>query len=76
MYKFNFNDFNPYIERFVVITKSAVRVYENRQQSFSTYGKPMLAIPLKAVKKIERIKFDQSDDQRLENVDEKTKVLN
>lgn len=76
MFKFNFNDYSPYIERYVVITKNAIRVYENSQQSLSTYGKPILAIPLLAVKKIQRLKFDQSDDQRMENLDEKTKVLN
>jgi hypothetical protein len=42
----------------------------------STYGKPFLALPLSAVAKIERIKFDVADDSRMEKADLTTKVLN
>jgi hypothetical protein len=75
-YKFNFSDFNPYTERHIVLTKNAVRVYENKTKALSTYGKPIIAIPLSAVEKVERIKFDYNDDTRMEGADERTSRLN
>ena len=55
----------------MVITKSAVRVYETKQNALSTYGKPIIAIPLAAVRKAERIKFDLlRDDIRFEGMPE------
>lgn len=51
----------------MVITKSAVRIYENKQKAKSTYGKPIIAIPLSAVKRVERTKFDATHDIRFEN---------
>ena len=46
-----------------------MRVYENKQKALSTYGRPIITIPLAAVKKIERIKFDvMRDDLRFENL--------
>jgi hypothetical protein len=46
-----------------------LRVYETKQKALSTYGKPIIAIPLAAVRKAERIKFDLlRDDIRFENV--------
>jgi hypothetical protein len=42
----------------------------------STYGKPMIAIPLTAVRRVDRTKFDMSDDARLQDggggLDERT----
>jgi hypothetical protein len=46
----------------VVVTKTAIRVYENNEKALSTYGKPLLAIPLAAVKGIKRTSFDTKDD--------------
>ena len=69
-------DFAPYTERHLVITKNALRVYENKQKALSTYGKPIIAIPLSAVEKAERIKFDFNDDQRMEQAENKTLRLN
>lgn len=55
----------------MVLTKTAVRVYETKQKALSTYGKPIIAIPLAAVRKVERIKFDLlRDDIRFEGVPE------
>jgi hypothetical protein len=57
-----------------------VRVYESKQKALSTYGKPMIAIPLTAVRRVDRIKFDMSDDARLQDgaggVDQRTSLLN
>ena len=59
----------PFSERYLVLTRSAVRIYENKQQALSTYGRPIVAIPLAAVKKVERIKFDiLREDIRFEGV--------
>jgi hypothetical protein len=60
----------------VIFTKSAIRVYESRGKAVSTYGKPLLALPLNAVVKIERIKFDVADDSRMNKVDPSTNQLN
>ncbi len=71
MNRFHFNDQQPFSERYLVITKSAVRVYETKQNALSTYGKPIIAIPLAAVRKAERIKFDLlRDDIRFEGMPE------
>lgn len=66
-FKYNLGDFAPYTERHIVITKTALRVYESKQKSLQTYGKPIIAIPLSAVEKAERLKFDFNDDQRMEH---------
>ena len=75
MHKFNFNEFQPYSQRHIVVTKTAIRVYENKEKALSTYGKPLIAIPLNAVTSVQRTSFDTKDDQRVENVDEKSKQL-
>jgi hypothetical protein len=54
----------------VVVTKSAVRVYESKQKALSTYGRPIIAIPISAVKKVERTKFDLRDDVRFEHIND------
>ena len=59
-----------------MITKNAVRVFENKQIALSLYGKPVIAVPFNAIEKIERIKFDFNDDTRMENVDPITMSLN
>eukprot|EP00347_Sterkiella_histriomuscorum_P017562 403348860 len=74
--KFNFNEFQPYSQRHAVVTKTAIRIYENKEKAISTYGRPLAAIPLAAVSSIQRTSFDTKDDQRLENVDQKTQDLN
>jgi hypothetical protein len=38
----------------------------------STYGKPILAIPLAAVNRVDRIKFDIRDDLRFEHASDST----
>jgi len=76
LHKYFFNDFSPYVPRYVIITKSAVRIYENKQKALSPYSKPLVALPLSAVSKIERIKFDMSDDSRMEAQDSQTNLLN
>ena len=58
------------------MTKSAVRIYETKKDALSTYGKPIVAIPLNAVSKVERVMFNMADDQRMDSVDLKTKTLN
>jgi len=66
LHKFNFDD-KPYIERHVVITRNALRIYENQQQALSTYGKPIIAIPWNAVETIQRTMFDANDDTRIDS---------
>ena len=69
MHKFYFNEQSPFYSRFLVVTKSAVRVYENKQKALSTYGRPLIAIPLSAVLKVERTKYDvMREDIRFENI--------
>jgi len=52
-----------------VLTRSAVRIYETKQKALSTYGRPIVAIPLAAVRKVERIKFDiLREDIRFEGI--------
>lgn len=65
LHKFNFNEYNAYQPRHMIVTKNAVRLYESKQKALATFSKPILAIPLSAVQRIERIKFDQTDDKRL-----------
>jgi hypothetical protein len=65
--RFYFNESQPFYSRYIVITKNAVRVYEDRARALSTYGRPLIAIPLAAVKRVERVKFDMRDDIRFEN---------
>ena len=59
----------------MIITKNAVRVYEDKTKALSTYGRPIVAIPLAAVKRAERLKFDTRDDTRFENTYEKNIAL-
>ena len=47
--KFNYMQHSPYHSRYVVITKSALRIYEDQNSSLGQYSKPVLAIPLSAV---------------------------
>ena len=49
----------------MVITKTAIRIYENRGKANSIYGKPMIAIPVSAVEKCERLAFDHAEDPRM-----------
>lgn len=80
--KYSFHDFEPFQLRYVIITKNAVRIYENRAAKESEHSRPMIALPLSAIRGISRIKFD-SDDQRIleshriavDNVDQKNSTL-
>lgn len=49
-----------------MITKSALRMYANKQDSLSLYAKPEIAIPLKAIESVRRTIFDWNDDPRME----------
>ncbi|CDW72924.1 UNKNOWN [Stylonychia lemnae] len=74
--KFNFNEFTAYTQRHAIITKTAIRIYESKEKAISTYGKPMIAIPLNAVSKVQRTSFDTKEDARLDRVEQKTRDLN
>lgn len=76
--KFAFNEYQPYAQRYIVVTKNAVRIYENKKKALITYGKPIIAVPLAAISKVERIKFDLRDDGRMDEgiIDKKTTHLN
>jgi hypothetical protein len=63
--RYQFTDYEAFQPRFVVVTKSAIRLYESADKSVSAHGKPLIAIPLAAVQKIEKIRFDAHDDERL-----------
>ena len=66
--KYYYYEPNPFYERYLVVTKSAVRIYESKQKAMSIYGKPLVAIPLAAVNKVERTKYDvMREDIRFEN---------
>ena len=66
-----------YLTRYVVITKNSVRVYETKAKALSQYGKPVIAIPLAAVRKVERTKFDMTDLPMVDSdKDEQTVLLN
>lgn len=58
------------------MTKNSVRIYENKSKALATYGKPIIAVPLTAVSKIERIKFDLRDDNRMDGIDQTTAHFN
>ena len=58
------------------MTKNSVRIYENKKKALMTYGKPIIAVPLAAISKIERIMFDLRDDGRMECIDQATTHLN
>ena len=75
-YKFNFNEYCPYTERHIIVTKSALRVYENKRSALSTYGKPLIAIPFNAIETIERTMMDHSFDTRMEKANSSTLQLN
>jgi hypothetical protein len=68
--RFHFNDEEPFPDRYLVVTKNAVRVYENKSKASSAYGKPIVAVPLAAVNRVDRVMFDTRDDLRFEHADE------
>ena len=65
MHKFSFHDFSPFAERFAVLTKTALRIYDVKKDALTTYGKPIIAVPLIAIRSIERLMLNFSDDERL-----------
>jgi len=67
--RFNFSDFEAYQPRHIVVTKSAVRIYDDRNSSLGIYSKPLVAIPLSAVRYLARIRFDMRDDERMTDTD-------
>jgi hypothetical protein len=54
------------------VTKNSIRIYEDKSKALASHSKPLIAIPLSAVKKVERTKFDINDDQRMERADIRT----
>ena len=73
--RFHFNEHEPFQNRYIVITKSSIRIFQDFAHSQSTYGKPILAIPLGAVNRVDRIKFDIRDDLRFEHANEQNLEL-
>ena len=63
--RYNFADYEAFSGRYLIITKSAVRVYESADRAVTSPGKPLVAIPLSAVRKVHKVKFDAKDDERL-----------
>lgn len=59
-----------------MITKTAIRIFENKEKSLSTYGKPIIAIPLNAVSKVERTSFDLNSDDRMHGINKQNALLN
>ena len=54
-----------------------MRIYENKARALSTYGRPLVAIPLAAVAKVERIKFDiLREDIRFEGLPNDDQMVN
>lgn len=62
--------------RHIIVTKNAIRVYESKTKASSTYGKPIIAIPFSALQKVERVKFDLTDDSRMSRADSNIEALN
>jgi len=50
-----------------VVTKTAIRLYADADKAVISPQKPIMAIPLAAVRKIHRVKFDSKDDERLQD---------
>jgi len=42
-----------------------VRIYESKAKALASHSKPIIAVPLNAVKAIQKLMFDLNDDQRL-----------
>lgn len=49
------NSFNP---KWVVVTRSAFRYYKNMEASVQNSGKPLLALPMYALERCNRVNFD------------------
>ena len=49
------NSFNP---KWVVVTRTAFRYYKNMEASVANLGKPLLAVPVQAIEKCEKVNFD------------------
>ena len=49
------NSFNP---KWVVVTHSAFRYYKNMEASVQNSGKPLLALPMYALERCNRVNFD------------------
>ena len=47
------------------MTKTALRVYDVKKDALTTYGKPIIAIPLIAIRSIERLMINLGDDYRI-----------
>lgn len=63
--RYQFMDYEPFVNRYVVVTKNAIRIYEDADRAVCSPQKPLAAIPLAAVTKIHRVKFDSNDDERI-----------
>lgn len=52
-------DYNPtFYTRWVVVTENALRLYKSRCNSITCVTKPLFAIPVKAILKVEHVDFD------------------
>ena len=47
-----------FVSRYIQVTESAIRIYRNRAFALSQSHKPLLAIPVEAFLKVERVDFD------------------
>lgn len=47
-----------FINRWVQVTEKAIKYYKNRCCAITCSAKPLMAIPIKAIKKVERVHFD------------------
>jgi len=63
------------LSRHLIFTKTAVRVYESKAKALSTHVKPLIAVPISAVVKVERVKFDTNDDVRFDKNDGRLQSL-
>ncbi len=65
LHRYNFEEYEPFNARFVVVTRNALRIYENEKQSLNSYSRPICAIPLSAISHVSRTQFPKGDDDRL-----------
>lgn len=47
-----------FVSRYIQVTETAIRIYRNRAFALSASHKPLLAIPVEAFLKVERVSFD------------------
>jgi len=47
-----------FVSRYIQVTETSLRIYKNRAYALSAGHKPLLAIPVEAFLKVERVNFD------------------